>query len=545
MPKIFQQIVLVFLCAMMSISCGKETNASASARQGVLLIGNSADPATLDPSFTTGLVESKILAALFEGLVALDTKTLKPIPAVAESWAISADGKTYTFKIRKDAIWSDGAKLTAEDFAYSFRRTLNPSLGAEYASMLFVIKNAESFYSGKNSDSSSLGIKAQGDELVMELSAPLGEDYFLSMLAHSVFSPLPKHLLENFNASKTRNAEWTKPKNMVSNGPFVLKKWSVNDCVFVEKNQLYWDRENVFLNGIKFLPISNINTEEKAFRSGMLHATNSVAPSRIDFIRKNAPETLSISDWLGTYYYIFNTKDPALQDVKVRKALTISIDREALIENFLRGKQTAAYNFVPDHCGGFKTKKYFSYNVEEAKKLMKEAGFEGGKNFPKIRLAYNTSEQHKPIAEAIQQMWKQSLNVDAELYNLSWPAYLDMRKRRDFQIIRAGWTADFNAPETFLNVFLSQSGLNHSGFSSKAYDTFLAQAMCAKDNTERFKNLSLAEDELFKEYPILPIYFYTRIFQISPLLEGYNTNLLDYQNFKRLRFRAAKDGVKP
>ncbi len=530
----FRKILVcaLVLGALMAAGCARKSAADDAAERGIMLAGNSVDPSTLDPNLATGLSEAKILHALFEGLVGADTKTLAPIPAAAESWEISEDLKTYTFKIREGAKWSDGRPVEAEDFVFSYRRALNPKLGAEYAGMLFILKNARKLNSGKMTDFSKLGARAENGRLVLELERPMAEGFLLAMLSHTVFSPLPRHALEKFGAAESRSAEWTKPGNMVSNGPYTLEYWSVNDKVCVRKNPLYWDRENVLLNGVDFLPIGNINTEESAFAAGQLHLTDSIAPARIAHIRETAPETLLETPWLATYYYILNTRTPALHDPRVRKALGLSIDRRAIISNFLKGPQKPAYSLIPDGCGGYEAQDFQKENIAEARRLMKEAGYENGKYFPKIKISYNTSEQHKPIAEAIQAMWKKNLGVESELYNLSWPAYLHSRRSRDFCVMRASWVADFNAPESFLEMFLSDSGLNHSGFKSADFDAEISRAHNAKGEAERMKALRGAEKILFDSAPIIPIYFYAKVCRISPHLKGYSMNAIDHQNYK-------------
>ena len=439
-------------------------------------------------------------------------------------------------------MWSDGKKLSAKDFEFGWKRTLSPTLGAEYASMLFVIKNAKAYNTGALKDYDKVGIHALDDTtLEVELEKPT--PYFLSLLYHVAYFPLPQHVLEKFGADTSRDAQWTKPNNIVSNGAFTLKKWSINDRIEVVKNPKYRAKEKIFLNKIVFLPIQNINTEDRAFRAGQMHITESIAPSRLDNIRKTAPQTLRQDKWIGTYYYLINSNRKPLDNPNVRKALSMAINRQAIINSFLKAGQPPAFAFIPEGCANYKTNDSakISENINQAKKLLADAGFENGKNFPTIKITYNTSEQHKPIAEAIQQMWKEHLGINAELYNLSWPAYLSARKTKDFDIARASWIGDFASPETFLEIFQSESGLNHTGYSNKDFDKCLALARASKTDELRFKHLAEAEAILLNDLPIIPIYFYSKVFRISPLVEGWHSNILDYRNYHNVKLQKRKD----
>lgn len=540
--KMLLRCALLCAPAAFCASCSeRETPAEKATEEKILLIGNAADPATLDPTLATGVTESKILNGLFEGLVTADTSTLEVKPAVAKSWEISEDGLTYTFYLDEKAKWSDGSRVTAGDFVFAMRRAVNPVMGSEYVSMLMPIKNARKIASGETKDFSILGATAISDDILkIELEEPV--PYFLSMLYHGIYFPLPQKTLEKFGAAENRDALWTRPQNMVSNGPFTLAKWNINDKVSIRKNPLYRDAESIKINGVDFFPISNINTEDRAFRAGQLHITESVAPTRMDAIKRDMPQNLRRDDWLGVYYYLINTRRPPLDDARVRKALALAIDRKAIIDTFLKAGQNPATSFVPQNCDGYVLdgESKIHEDIAKAKKLLAEAGYPDGKGFPNIRLTYNTSELHKPIAEAIQQMWKKNLGVTVEMYNLSWPAYLAARREGDFDIARASWVGDFAAPESFLQVFESDSGLNHSGFASKKYDELIKEAADSKSRAGRLEKLAAAERELMDAMPVMPIYFYAKVYLISPDVKGWNANLLDYHNFKNVRLEGAQ-----
>ncbi len=517
-------------------SCGKgESVAESAAREKILLVGNAADPEGLDPALITGLGEFRILSALFEGLVTADSKTLQIRPAAAKSWKISPDGLLYTFKLDENARWSNGERLKAGDFAFAWKRAVNPKLGAEYASMFGVIKNAADIRDGKKKPE-ALGVRAVDDEtleVILERPTP----NFLSMLINAVFYPLHQPTLKKFGAEQSRDSLWTRPENMVSNGPFILKKWSLNDLVEVSKNPLYRAAKKIALNGIRFYPISNVNTEDRAFRAGQLHITDSVSPIRLKSADESTLRHLRNEPVFGVYYYIFNVERAPLNDWRVRKALSISVDRKSIIDNFLRGGQRPALAYIPPNCGGYISPQEANVkeSVAQAKKLLEDAGFGGGKNFPRLRLTYNTSEQHKPIAEAIQQMWKKNLGIEVELYNLSWPAYLDARQHGDFDIARSSWFADFPAPENFLENFHSKSGLNHSRYADEVFDSALDASRGAPTMEEKNALAARAEIRLMEKAALMPIYFYSRLNLVSEMVKNWDSNPLDYHNWHGVR----------
>lgn len=525
MIRIFIAVILCAFC----LACSKHVPpAELAAKEGTLILGNAADPSNLDPNLVTGLAEYKILTSLFEGLTSANQNTLEIEPAAAESWTFK-DG-VYTFKIRQNAKWSDGEDLKASDFVFSFKRSLNRAIAAEYANFLYPIKNAEKIHKGELAPD-FLGAKAiDAKTLVIELEKPCG--HFLNLLYHSSFFPLPEHVLKKYGCADLRDGSWMRPQRAVTNGPFTLQKWSINDKIRVVKNPLYWDSKRIKLNAVEFLPISNINTEDRAFRANQLHVTDSIAPSRMVAIKKDMPSCLKISDYLGVYYYTLNISRPPLDNVKVRRALALALSRQAIIDNFLKANQKPALNFVPQ-----KTEKNyqpifkFSEDIKTAKRLLAEAGYPDGKGFPHITLSYNTSEQHRPIAEAVQAMWKSALNIDIELYNLSWPAYLQARAIGDFYITRSSWVADFASAESFLSIFKSTSALNHSGYKNKDFDSLLEKAASC-DYPKSAQLFAQAEAVLLKDCPVIPIYFYNRVYLLNDCVKNWGSNPIDYHNYK-------------
>ncbi|WOO39939.1 peptide ABC transporter substrate-binding protein [Rubellicoccus peritrichatus] len=505
-------------------------------KEQILLKANGADPATLDPQLATGVIEFDILLSLFEGLMKPNPVTLDPEPAVAESYEASEDGKRYTFFFRKDALWSNGDPITAHDFEFSYKRILSPNLGSQYAYMLYPILNASKFNQGEIDDFAEVGVKAIDDHtLQIDLESPT--PYFLSLILHLSWYPVHPPTILKHGEMDELGTRWTRPGNMVSNGPFALKKWSVNDDLVVTRNTNYWDNDAVALNGIHFLPIENLNTEERAFRAGQVHITKSIPLSKVDSYRASGSKDLRINPYLGIYYYTINTTRPPLDNIEVRKALSMAIDRKLITEKILKGGQLPALHFTPPNTGGYTTEYNVQENVEEAQKLLADAGFPGGKNFPVIELLYNSSESHKLIAEAIQQMWKKNLGIDVSLINQDWKVYLNSRRQKDYDIARASWIGDFVDPINFLDLMASYSGNNHTGWASLEFDELLDEASRTSDPEKRFTILQEAEAMALKEMPVIPIYFYMSVYLVNPAVEGWHANILDWHPYQAISLK--------
>jgi len=508
--------------------------------EGILHFGNGTEPQALDPHTTTGIPEYHIQEALLEGLASKDPETLDPIPGVAESWDISEDGRIYRFHLRADARWSDGTPLTAEDFRWSWWRALQPALGNEYAYMLFPVLNAEDYFQGKITDFSKVGVRViDPHTLEVELTTPT--PYFLQLIAHHSLFPVPRHVIEKFGSPTDRFTAWTRPGNFVGNGAFVLKAWKLNKYVRVEKSPTYWDAAHVRLNGVVFYPTENIVTEERMFRSGQLHVTNEMPVDKIPQYRERHPEQLRVTPYLGTYFYTFNVKKPGLSDVRVRRALSMAIDRQTLVETVLEGVNTPAWAMVPPGTLGYQPPKVFDFDPEGARRLLAEAGYPDGKGMPPLEILYNTHELHRKVAVALQQMWKKNLNIDVSMINQEWKVYLDTRENMDFTISRYSWIGDYVDPNTFLDMWVTGGGNNKSGWSNKEYDDLILRKIPAmKTQAERFEGFYKAETILMQEMPVMPIYTYSIKRLITPSVKGFPKNLLDHPSFKHIYLEPAK-----
>lgn len=530
---------LLISCLILSACGNGESNVASGNRQQILHWGNGTEPQELDPHIVTGVPEHHIIVALLEGLVLKDPATLEPMPGVAERWQISDDGKVYTFHLRANARWSNGDPVTAEDFVWSWWRALQPALGNQYAYMYFTINNAEAYARGEIKDFDQVGVKAL-DRLTLQVTLNNPTPYFLQLLDHYSMFPVHRPTLEKFGEPAERGTRWTRAGNYVGNGAFVLKTWDLNKVVAVEKSPTYWDRDNVKLNGIRFYPTENVSTEERMFRAGQLHVTGSLPPDKIAVYKKDRPEALRIAPYLGTYFYRFNTSTPQLADPRVRRALAMSIDRQQIVERVTMGGQLPADTFTPPNTLGYTADSGFAFDPAGARALLTEAGYPDGENFPHTELLYNTSEGHRKLAVAIQQMWKKHLNVNIVLNNQDWKVYLDNVENGHYQIARAGWIGDYVDPNTFLDMWVSNGGNNLTGWSNPEYDDLvLNQSPGAATREARYLAFKNAEAILLANMPILPIYFYTSNKLVDPSVKGMSPNLLDYAVYKQIYLDAA------
>ena len=515
--------------------CTQQTNVEIALDEQILHFGLGAEPQHLDPHLATSVAAHNILSALLEGLVGEDPKTLKPVPGVAHRWEKSADGLTYLFFLREQAKWSNGDSVTAHDFVYSFRRILNPSLGAQYASMLHPIKNAKIYHAGEKSwDESKVGARALNDhllEIVLEYPIP----YFLELLNHYSWFPVHRPTIEQHDAYARMGTAWTRPGNFVGNGPFSLTSHRINSVIETRRNEFYWDADKVRLQGIHFYPIESVDTEERAYRSGFLHLTQSVSADRIDYLKEKHPGELHCEPYLGTYFYRFNLQSPPFDDLRIRRALSLSINRERLVDKVLKGGQLPATTFTPPGTGGFFPTPKFPYDPQLARQLLMEYLDEKGlERLPPIELTYNTSEGHKKVAEALHGMWKDTLGVEIRLLNMEWKVFLSTISRGEFSLARAGWIGDYMDPHTFLQMWRSGDGLNMTGWSNQSYDAALARAETSVSPEERMDHFQTCEDLLATEVPILPLYFYVHLTLRHPSVKGWHPTLLDHHPYKHV-----------
>jgi oligopeptide transport system substrate-binding protein len=525
-----------FLMLMLFISltgCGSgESNVSLGNKTGILYWGNGTEPASLDPHIATGVPEHHIMSSVMEGLVLKDRRSLEPRPGVAESWTISDDGRVYTFKLRDDARWSNGDPHIANDYVWSWWRALQPALGNQYAYMLFPIKNAKRYYDRETEDFGDVGVKAL-DQRTLQVSLTNPTPYFLQLLDHYSLFPVHQATIEKFGNADQRGTRWSYEGNLVSNGPFKLDEWKINRHITVTRNLHYWDNDNVALNGIVFKPVENTVTEERMFRAGQLHVTSSVPADKISTYRKSNSTELKIAPYLGTYFYRLNIKTPQLQDRRVRRALGMAIDREKLVENITKGGQIPAYTMTPPGTMGYYPKSTLAFDPEGAKNLLSEAGYPNGEGFPAIEILYNTNEGHRKIAVALQEMWKDYLNIDIKLLNQEWKVYLATESAGDYQISRGGWIGDYVDPNNFLDMFLCGGGNNRTGWCNEEYDRLILEvAPSQSSHEERLAVFQQAETMLLDDMPIIPVYTYTSLKLVDLSVGNLDGNIMNQAMYK-------------
>jgi oligopeptide transport system substrate-binding protein len=513
-----------------------ETRVEEGIRLGVAHVGNAAEPSGLDPHITTGVPESYILQALFEGLVVKNPETLEPDPGVAESWDISADGRIYTFHLRNNAKWSNGDLITAEDFRLSWERALTPELGSQYNYMFFPILNAQEFATGAITDFSQVGIKVI-DPYTLEVQLREPAPYFLQLLDHHSTYPVHRATLESFGSPSDRLSQWARAGSHVGNGPFKLTEWQINSHIRVEKSDTYWDNATTQLNAIVFYPVDNQATEERMFRDGQLHHTYDVPLDKIPVYQAEGSEFIQVNPYLGTYYYGINMTRPPLDDLRVRRALNLSIDRELLLETVAHGVYAPAYSITPPGTLGYEPPKLLDYDPEEARRLLAEAGYPNGEGFPGFTVLYNTLEEHQKIAVAIQQMWRQELGINVQLQNQEWQVYQNSQNVMDYDVVRRGWIGDYVDPYNFLDLFIGGGGNNHSGFANARFDDIiLREAPAIQDRDARYALYREAEELLMTELPLIPIYLYQSTHLHNPVLKGMPFNIMDSRNWKHVYF---------
>jgi len=526
--------VLLPLFALLFAGCSRrETEVAKGNRDGVFLCSIGSEPTDLDPQVVTGIGEAKVIHALFEPLVSFDPQTLKPVPALAESWDVSPDGLTYTFHLHAGAVWSNGEPLTAQDCVDSWRRMLTPSLAADYAYMFYLIRGAEDFNKGRTADFSTVGLAApDAHTFVVTLVQPA--PYFLQILLNSPWRPLNVRSIAAVGDAYRRGTPWTRVGRIVTSGPFMLKEWSPQNRLVVEKSPTYWDKANVHLNSIIFYPTDNIDAEERAFRSGQLHVTYSLSLAKVPTYRRDQPASLRIDDYVDTYFFRFNTRNAPLNDARLRRALSLAIDRQLIADKVLQGGQHAAGTLVPPGMPGYTSPAPVTHDLEAARRLLAEAGYPGGKGLPPIELLYNNSEILRLVAEAIQEMWRRDLGIDVRLVNQEYKVVFANRRTGNYQILLGDWIGDYMDPTTFLDLFRGDAGNNHTGWSSKDYDALMNQAAATVDLAARAELLRRAEQLMLEAAPIAPIYFNTHVYLKAPSLKNWHPSPMDHIDYRHV-----------
>ena len=512
-------ILLAMIVASTAVFAGGQQDGGEMAKEPVeFRLSNESEPESLDPHLISGQPEHRIYEGLFEGLIAFDTNAVG-VPGVAESWEITNDGKTYTFKIREGLVWTDGVAITAHTVVDSWIRMLDPATAGPYTWFpAMFIAGANAFTSG-DSGSDAVQIRAIDDmTFQMDLLGPL--PYVIGALAHYSFAIVPMHAIEKYGD------QWTSPENFVGNGPFTLESWIPQDKLTMVPNPSYWDAEAVSLDRIVYLPIEDDNTSHNMFLNGELDWDTNVPQDQIEHVQFR--DDYHASPQLGTYYYVFQNEVAPFDDPNIRKALSLGFNRKNLVEKVSKAGEIPAYTMVPD-MAGYPAIQENNEDIAEAQQLLAEAGFPGGEGFPPFEILYNTSEGHKKIAEYIQHEWKENLGIEVTLLNQEWKTYLSTRRQGDFQVARAGWLGDYQDPNTFLDMFITGGATNGGRYSNPEFDVLISKAATMADGPARMEVMQKAEKIfIMEDQGVMPIYYYVTKNMIDlDKWGGFDHNVLD------------------
>ncbi len=487
-------------------------------------IANGIEPETLDPHFMKAFVQQKIYASLFEGLVGISGETGLPQPALAKSWDISDDKKQYTFHLR-DAKWSDGREITAQDVVDSWLRALNPETGSavSYLYLPFIV-GAQDYYTNQ-AGPEAVQIRAlDAKTFQMDLLGPF--PYTLSLLAGYAFAIVPNHTISQYQK------QWTDVTHWVSNGPFVLDEWVPRDHLRIVKNPLYWDSVHVQIDQVDFLPIEQESTALNLFLEDEIDWSVSVPPEQIENLKLNS--SFQSFPIFATSYLELNSQESILQDVRIRRALALTIPKDRLVDNVLRSGETAAHGIVPP-LEGYPSVEGIAFNIQQAQELLAEAGYPNGENFPPLRYIYNTSSENKKVAEFLQAVWKTTLNIDVNLINLEWGSYLSDRSSKNYDIARALWRPDYVDPNGFLELFVSGVSYNRINFNNPEYDELLQLA--GRESNSVTRNLLLSQAErifIEDEVAVIPL-FHNSSKQMINLEKWHDWNPIPYITYHDIK----------
>lgn len=525
---------------MLSGGCSRESGNGAvrsSDDARVLLRGNGAEPDSLDPQKARSIESQTILRDLCEGLTTL-AKDASVAPGVASSWDVSSDGKTYTFHLRPQARWSNGERVVAADFVAALRRLVDPATASQYAQVVDILVNAPEIVKGRKAPD-TLGISSPDDStVVVTLSAPA--PYVPGLLAHPSTCPVHRPTLEKHADTLSR------PGVMVSDGAFVLKEWVQGSHVLAERNRYYWNDARTSLDAVRYLHIPDENAELTRYRAGDLHVTNVVPRSRFEWIQQNIPAELHVAPQLNTYYYGFNLGRPPFKDQpRLRRALSMVIDREKLAQLVLRVGELPAYGWIPPGIYDY-TPQAFDYQampmaqrIAEARKLYASAGYSAAKPLT-FELRYNAGEVHDRLAVAVSSMWKEALGAEARLTAVEFKSLLQDIDRGDVEMFRSSWLGDYNDAYTFAQYLKGDFGINLPRYRNAEYDDLLTRAVAEVDHTKRRELLQEAERVMLRDHPLIPLYFYVNKHLVKPQVQGWYDNVMNVVYSRDLRLGASR-----
>lgn len=533
-------LALILVIAVVATGCGSSSSNSGS-ENNEFRINLASEPPTLDPALATDVTSNTVISAMYEGLTRQD-EAGQVLPAAADSWDVSEDGKTYTFHLNKDAKWSNGDAVTAADFVNGWLRALDPNLEpkpSEYAYQLYYVVGAEAYNTGTG-NADGVAIKAV-DDYTFEVTLNDATPYFLSMLSLSVYAPIHSSALENpsFAAEASTN---------IGNGAFVMTEWKRNNSITLVPNENYHARDEIKFNKITFTMVNDSNSELNMYDTNKVDyagaPTGQLPIDQYKTIADKYDDEFKIKGTASLYYYLFNTTEKPFDNAKIRQALSMAVERTQITEKVTMGGQIPAFGVVPPGITGtegeFRSEysdAYFTEDIEQAKQLLAEGLKESGLTaLPEFTLKYNTSEGNQKVAEAIVDMWRKNLGINVSIGNEEWGVFLENRNAMNFDVARAGWAADYNDPISFVGLFTSTSGNNGTGYASPEYDALVAKAGKATDTKERMDILAQAEKLFVESHSIIPLYYYSTVYLVKPNLENVYIDFKGDVNFIRGSF---------
>ncbi|ASK79522.1 oligopeptide ABC transporter substrate-binding protein OppA [Paraphotobacterium marinum] len=538
MNKLIQHLFYwFFLFIFTSTSFAAEVPEGAKlAKNQQITFNNQAEPGSLDPTLIEDTYGARVAIDCFEGLITINDNG-EPSEGVAKKWEMSKDGLTYTFYLRDDAKWSDGSPVTADNFVYSWQRAVDPQTASPYSFYLEVanIKNAKEIIDGKLK-STDLGVKAK-DAHTLEVSLVKPTPYFVGMLGQTVMFPLPKQVIEKWGD------KWTDPKNIVSNGAYKLTNHVINEKIVTEKNKFYWDNKNTIITKVTYLVINDRVADVNRYKSNGEDMTGWQLPGGDFFksLQKEYGDQLKITPFLTSEYAIFNVKKPPFNDVDVRQAISLVIDKEALSKFVMGGATKPLYNFAVEGTANFKSIKspYQSMNPEQRKEkaleLLKKAGYSQDKPL-KFSLLYPTSDERQKQMSAIAAMIQQALPmVQVTITNQEFKTYLNTLDTGNWEMARQGWVADFNDPMAFYGNLKTGGSQNSGGYSNKDFDQLIEKSFMEEDLTKRIVFFQKMQEILDKDYPAVTWFQTSATTIVKPYVKGFPMNdALNYIYSKNL-----------
>lgn len=501
--------------------------------------GNGAEPDSLDPHKAQGIYESNIIGDMFLGLMTEDIAS-NPVPGAALSYSASPDGLVYTFNLR-DHVWSDGVPVTAHDYAFSLRRLMDPKTAGQYATILYTIKNAEAVNGGRL-PLDQLGVRAVDDK-TLEITFNVQVPYIAQLLTHFTSYAVPQHVVEKHGDA------WLNPENIVVNGPYVLKEWIANDHVLLVKNPHFYDAASVKIENVYFYPTADYSAGLKRFRAGELDTNYGVPSQQIDWVRTYLPQSVRITPWIDTEYMQFNVTRPPFNDPRVRKAVSMAIDREILASRVMRGGARAAYCFVPPNMPGYPGKAHCDFQflsmrerIAQAKALLAAAGY--NENNPLV-FEYNFQDQTDPrlVAVALQAMWK-NIGAEVQLACVETLVHYNLMRKQQFSVGEAGWSADYRDAKNFLMLWQTVSrDMNYGRYSNPKFDSLMDQSDRARDPVQRGLLLQQAEQVSLDDVAYASIFFGTSRMLVTPEVKGWTDNNIAINRSRYLSLDRARPSV--